>query len=206
MGVSSGSGVCSVVVSGKSVARVRSWAGVLGEWMEGDGAGVSWAGVAHGVNHHRAVHGCFASVVARDRVAGLAGLRAVARGLRRRGWWIVMWAGVVLGRCLCIRVRVRSGWGWVQLLVDEPVFAPAVADLEPDFVAAMGFRCGTCWLVGCGLAGIEQIQPVLVGLQLGLTSLWRGYGVDPDAVIGHWMGEVSAAVVAGMSGRLRGWR
>ena len=28
-------------------------------------------------------------------------------------------------------------------------------------------------------------------------ALWRSYGVTPDAVIGHSMGEVTAAVVAG---------
>ena len=47
------------------------------------------------------------------------------------------------------------------------------------------------------LVGIDRIQPVLVGMQLALTELWRSYGVEPDAVIGHSMGEVSAAVVAG---------
>lgn len=34
-------------------------------------------------------------------------------------------------------------------------------------------------------------------MQLALTALWRSYGVTPDAVIGHSMGEVAAAVVAG---------
>uniref|UniRef100_UPI0037C5D4D2 SDR family NAD(P)-dependent oxidoreductase n=1 Tax=Mycolicibacterium sp. TaxID=2320850 RepID=UPI0037C5D4D2 len=47
------------------------------------------------------------------------------------------------------------------------------------------------------VVGIARIQPVLVGVQLALTALWRSYGVHPDAVIGHSMGEVSAAVVAG---------
>jgi phthiocerol/phenolphthiocerol synthesis type-I polyketide synthase D len=45
--------------------------------------------------------------------------------------------------------------------------------------------------------GIERIQPVLVGMQLALTALWRSYGVEPDAVVGHSMGDVTAAVVAG---------
>ena len=36
-----------------------------------------------------------------------------------------------------------------------------------------------------------------MGLQLALTEVWRSYGVTPDAVIGHSMGEVTAAVVAG---------
>ena len=47
------------------------------------------------------------------------------------------------------------------------------------------------------MEGIDRIQPVLVGMQLALTELWRSYGVEPDAVIGHSMGEVTAAVVAG---------
>ena len=47
------------------------------------------------------------------------------------------------------------------------------------------------------ISGDAQVQPVLMGLQLGLTDLWRSYGVHPDAVIGHSMGEVTAAVVSG---------
>ena len=46
-------------------------------------------------------------------------------------------------------------------------------------------------------SAIARVQPVLMGLQLALTALWRSYGVEPDAVIGHSMGEVTAAVVAG---------
>ena len=46
-----------------------------------------------------------------------------------------------------------------------------------------------------------------MGLQLALTELWRSYGVHPDAVIGHSMGEVTAAVVAGaLSARRRAAR
>ena len=85
-----------------------------------------------------------------------------------------------------------------QLSVDEPAFAAAVADLEPDFVAAAGFSLQDSLAGGVRLAGVERIQPVLVGVQLALTQLWRSYGVAPDAVIGHSMGEVSAAVAAGV--------
>ena len=54
--------------------------------------------------------------------------------------------------------------------------------------------------------GIDRIQPVLVGMQLALTALWRSYGVEPDAVIGHSMGEVTAAVVAGALSPAEGLR
>ena len=99
---------------------------------------------------------------------------------------------------------VYSGQGsqWAgmgrQLLADEPAFAAAVAELEPDFVAQTGFSLHDVLADGQPVTGIERIQPVLVGVQLALTALWRSYGVVPDAVIGHSMGEVSAAVVAGI--------
>ena len=84
-----------------------------------------------------------------------------------------------------------------QLLADEPAFAAAVAELEPEFVAQTGFSLQDTLAEGREVTGIENIQPMLVAIQLALTALWRHYGVHPDAVIGHSMGEVSAAVVAG---------
>ena len=84
-----------------------------------------------------------------------------------------------------------------QLLTDEPAFAAAIDELEPDFVAQTGFSLRQTLSDGSPVTGIDKIQPLLVGIQLALTALWRHYGVSPDAVIGHSMGEVSAAVVSG---------
>ena len=116
------------------------------------------------------------------------------------------------GSCRSGTVFVYSGQGsqWAgmgrQLLADEPAFAAAVAELEPVFVEQVGFSLRQVLAGGEPVVGIERIQPVLVGVQLALTALWRSHGVTPDAVIGHSMGEVSAAVVAGALSAAEGLR
>ena len=116
------------------------------------------------------------------------------------------------GPCGSGTVFVYSGQGsqWAgmgrQLLADEPVFAAAVAELDPEFTAALGFSLHDVLANGEPVEGSVRVQSVLYGLQVALTALWRSYGVEPDAVIGHSMGEVSAAVAAGVLTAAEGLR
>ena len=44
----------------------------------------------------------------------------------------------------------------------------------------------------------EYSQPLCTALQLGLTALWRSWGLVPKAVLGHSSGEIGAAYAAGL--------
>jgi acyl transferase domain-containing protein/surfactin synthase thioesterase subunit len=47
------------------------------------------------------------------------------------------------------------------------------------------------------LQEINVIQPMIFAMQVSLAKLWQAWGLTPDAVVGHSMGEVAAAFVAG---------
>ncbi|GAA0917616.1 hypothetical protein GCM10009560_13820 [Nonomuraea longicatena] len=83
------------------------------------------------------------------------------------------------------------------LLADEPVFADVIDDLEPLIAAESGFSLRAVLTEPGQATGVGRIQPVLFAVQVALAALWRSWGVRPAAVIGHSMGEVAAAVVAG---------
>ncbi len=192
------SGVSTLVVSGKSPARIAETAQTLADWLRDAGEAADLEQVAHTLNHHRSGHRLFATVCARDTEQAAAGLAAVATGQSAPGV-VAAHEGPCRGGVVFVYSGQGSQWAGMgrRLLAEEPAFAAAVDELEPDFVAQVGFSLREVLESDEALAGIDRIQPVLVGIQLALTALWRSYGVSPDAVIGHSMGEVSAAVVAG---------
>ncbi|HIK08529.1 MAG TPA: type I polyketide synthase [Trichormus sp. M33_DOE_039] len=104
-------------------------------------------------------------------------------------------------------VFVFSGQGaqWLgmgrQLLAQEPVFRETMQECDRILQSL------THWSLLQELAAPEDIsrlqatevaQPAIVAIQIALTALWRSWGVEPAAVVGHSLGEITAAYVAGV--------
>ena len=82
-----------------------------------------------------------------------------------------------------------------ELYDAEPVFRDAF-----DACATAVARCVGWALTETldrPLEGISHVQPAIFAVQVALAALWRSWGVVPDAVVGHSMGEAAAAYVAG---------
>ncbi|MFN8008993.1 MAG: type I polyketide synthase [Terriglobia bacterium] len=89
-----------------------------------------------------------------------------------------------------------------QLMAQEPVFRQALESCEEAMKRHVDWSLMEQLLAeedshNYRLRDIDVIQPTLLSIEIGLAALWRHWGVEPDAVIGHSVGEMGAAHVAG---------
>ena len=88
-----------------------------------------------------------------------------------------------------------------ELLAREPVFATTLAEIDALFK-----RHATWSLLeelaapeaSSRLGETEIAQPALFGIQVALAALWKSWGIEPDGVVGHSIGELAALHVAGV--------
>ncbi len=94
-----------------------------------------------------------------------------------------------------------SQWaGMGRALLDEAPFREAIEECDAALRAYVDWSVVEEVAAGpeaSRLDAIDVVQPALFAVQVALAALWRAWGVRPDAVVGHSMGEVAAAHVAG---------
>jgi acyl transferase domain-containing protein/NADPH:quinone reductase-like Zn-dependent oxidoreductase/NADP-dependent 3-hydroxy acid dehydrogenase YdfG/acyl carrier protein len=87
--------------------------------------------------------------------------------------------------------RPLAGWSLVELLEGSGDAASRAA-ASIDAAAKPGAALNDV------MTRTEIAQPALFAVQVGLVELLRTYGITPQAVLGHSVGEVAAAYVAGI--------
>ena len=194
----SGLSVVPWVVSGKTAEALTAQAGRLlahvqaGPGLDPVDVGCSLAG--RSVFEHRAV------VVGADRQALIAGLATLAGG--EPGAGVVMGQAGWVGKTVVVfpgQGSQRIGMGR-ELCGQSPVFAEAfdaVAD-ELDRHLRLPLREVVWGADGALLDNTEFAQPALFAVEVALFAVLRRWGVQPDFVMGHSVGELSAACVAGV--------
>ena len=93
-------------------------------------------------------------------------------------------------------------WGMGrELMRHEPVFRRMIGDCD----RAMGPYARFSLLqelarpeAGSQMHRTEISQPAIFAMQMALSALWKSWGVLPAAVMGHSVGELAAACVAGI--------
>lgn len=143
---------------------------------------------------HRAV------VVGGDSAALATGLAAVAAGEPRPG--VAVGRAVPVGKTVFAFPGQGSQWlGMGRQLYDRfDAFARAFDEAAAAVDAQLRLPVReVMWGTDAELLrSTEFAQPALFVVGLALTALWESFGVTPDLVMGHSVGEIAAACVAGV--------
>ncbi|MGF7238541.1 MAG: acyltransferase domain-containing protein, partial [Frankia sp.] len=129
-----------------------------------------------------------------------SGLAAVAAGRAA--------PNVVTGRDLApsstIFVFPGQGGQWdrmgADLLATSPVFAARIRACDEVIAPLVGWSVADVLRQAPGappLRTTDVIMPALYAVMVSLAAVWESWGIRPDAVVGHSLGEAAAAHVAG---------
>ncbi|MGW5941548.1 type I polyketide synthase, partial [Streptomyces celluloflavus] len=194
------------LVSGRSVVARAEQAGRLRGFVAGR-PGLSVGDVGWSLAVGRSGFEERAVVVGGSREELLVGLGVVAAGESGRG--VVV--GSVRGRCrvgflFAGQGSQRVGMGR-ELYGSNAVFAGAFDEVCGLIEAELGIDLAGVVLgeegvgVGVGGVGVDSTlfaQTGLFAVEVALVAMLRSFGVVPDVVAGHSVGEVAAAFVAGV--------
>ncbi|MFE7778222.1 SDR family NAD(P)-dependent oxidoreductase [Streptomyces sp. NPDC057445] len=171
----------------------------LADWLEKDGSRVPLRDVAHTLALRRSPGRGRLGAVAASRHELVGALRSFATGLTHPGLVTGTVATGVTRRPVWVFSGQGSQWpGMGRTLLDhEPAFATAMTEVDALISDEAGFSVLDMVYTRVPVTECSRVQPLLFALQVSLAALWRAHGIEPAAVVGHSMGEVAAAVVAG---------
>ncbi|MGW1507168.1 type I polyketide synthase [Streptomyces mirabilis] len=152
--------------------------------------GFSLAVARSGLPHRAAVLGA-------DLPALRRGLAALAAGTETPG--VVRGTARDAGGVVFVFPGQGSQWDGMaaELLDSSPVFADSMRACADALAPHVDWDLFEVLRDATALERVDVVQPALFAVMVSLAALWRSYGVEPAAVVGHSQGEIAAACVAG---------
>jgi acyl transferase domain-containing protein/acyl carrier protein len=202
VGLVAGGSVLPFLVSGLGADGLVGQAGRLRSFVEGDPA-VELPTIAAALALRRASLSHRGVVVAGDRGELLDGLGALERGALGEG----VVSGVAGGGGVAFLFSGQgSQWAGMGRGLYEgfPVFAGALDEVCGGLDVHLGRPLRELLFAEGGSEGAllldrtEFTQPALFALEVALYRLVVSFGVKPDFLVGHSIGELAAAFVAGV--------
>ncbi|MFI9504818.1 SDR family NAD(P)-dependent oxidoreductase [Nocardia sp. NPDC052566] len=190
--------VAALMISGRSEAALREQADRLRQWMI-ERPALAARDVASALVGTRARLDWRGGAIGRDRAELLAGLAALAAG---QATTTAVAGTATPGRVAFLftgQGAQRRGMG-AGLYRDYPAFASALDEVCAEFDGRLGgsLRAVMFDAPESGLNRTEFTQPALFAFEVALFRLLESFGVVPDVVAGHSIGELAAAYVAGV--------
>ncbi|MET9888209.1 type I polyketide synthase [Streptomyces sp. NPDC006430] len=192
--------VLPYLVSARSAQALRGQAEKLAAFVRDRGEQEDPQDIGHALMSRRTAFEHRAVVLGDGRGALLAGLDALADA----GKAPHLVRGTASSSPQVAFVFPGQGSQWIGMAVELLDSAPVFADRMRACADALApFTDWNLLDVVRGAPGaptydeVDVVQPVLWAVMVSLTELWRSFGVEPAAVVGHSQGEIAAATVAG---------
>lgn len=194
----SGGGVVAWVISGKTASALAAQAGRLGRYVRARPA-LDVVDVGYSLVSTRSVFDHRAVVVGQTRDELLAGLAGVVAGRPEAG--VVCGVGKPAGKTAFVFAGQGSQWLGMgsELYAAYPVFAEALDAMVDELDRHLRYPLrDVIWGHDQDLLNTTEFaQPALFAVEVALYRLLMSWGVRPGLVLGHSVGELAAAHVAG---------